>query len=191
MDSMLKLRRRAVFCGLIGLAGCDATPPETARLPNFGDFVSIDPVRYSLEQSAYLLTERQYLTGRPWEAAKVIAGLEFVTVELRYGPRWTEFSPLASLGFARARAEWRSALGIAADAPPQAVIDAMTLLRNAYAAQSLTAAAAALRPPLFTPGGQETLARLADLPGLPETTQAALFARQELFSDQGNRYSAR
>jgi hypothetical protein len=188
---MLKLRRRAVFCGIIGLAGCDATPPETARLPNFGDFVSIDPVRYSLEQSAYLLTERQYLTGRPWEAAKVIAGLEFVTVELRYGPRWTEFSPLASLGFARARAEWRSALGIAADAPPQAVIDAMTLLRNAYAAQSLTAAAAALRPPLFTPGGQETLARLADLPGLPETTQAAVFARQALFSDQGNRYSAR
>ena len=191
MSSRASLGRRGIFFGFIGLAGCDITPPETARLPNFGGFVSIDPVRYSIEQSAYLLTERRYLTGLPWEAAKLIAALEFVTVELRNGPRWTEFSPLAVLGFAKARPEWRAALGIAADAPPQAVIDAMTAVRNAYADRSLAGTVVALRPPLFTPGGQDTLARLADLPALPETTRAAVFARQELQSGQNNRHTAR
>ena len=50
-------------------------------------------------------------------------------------------------------------------------------------------AAAALRPPLFTPGGQETLNRLGDPPALPRTTRAMLDARQELASQSFERRS--
>jgi hypothetical protein len=46
-----------------------------------------------------------------------------------------------------------------------------------------------LRPPLFTPGGQETLNRLGDPPALPRTTRAMLDARYELTSQSFERRS--
>ena len=183
--------RRVLLLGLLGLGACAATPTETAILPEFRGFVSVDPVRYAIDQGADLLTHRGRLTGQPWETARLVQGLEFLAVELPSGPRWNVDLPIAQLAVPAARAEWRQAFGIAPEARAQEVIDSLTELRNAYAEQRPAAAPAALRAPIFTPGGQETLNRFADPPALPRTTRAMIDARQELITQSLERRSGR
>jgi len=179
--------RRFLLLGLLGLGACAATPIETASLPEFRGFVSIDPVRHSIEQGADMLTHRSRLVGQPWETARLVQALEFLAVEVPNGPRWNVMLPMAQLTIPAARAEWRQGFGIAPEARAQEVIDSLTELRNAYAEQRLGAAPAALRAPLFTPGGQETLDRFADPPALPRTTRAVIDARQELIAQTFDR----
>ena len=183
--------RRVLLLGLLGLGACAATPTETAILPEFRGFVSVDPVRHAIDQGADLLTHRGRLTGQPWETARLVQGLEFLAVELPSGPRWNVDLPIAQLAVPAARAEWRRAFGIAPEARAQQVIDSLTELRNAYAEQRPAAAPAALRAPIFTPGGQETLNRFADPPALPRTTRAMIDARQELITQSLERRSGR
>ncbi|MCA3390313.1 MAG: hypothetical protein INF65_16940 [Roseomonas sp.] len=183
--------RRVLLLGLLGLGACAATPTETAILPEFRGFVSVDPVRYAIDQGADLLTHRGRLTGQPWETARLVQGLEFLAVELPSGPRWNVDLPIAQLAVPAARAEWRRAFGIAPEARAQEVIDSLTELRNAYAEQRPAAAPAALSAPIFTPGGQETLNRFADPPALPRTTRAMIDARQELITQSLERRSGR
>lgn len=185
----MRFDRRLFLAGLIGLSACSGTPLEVARLPEFRNFLSIDPVRYSVEQGADMLTNPGRLTGQPWETARLIQALEFLAIELRNGPRWNVMLPMGQLAVPAARREWRDAFGITADARAQDVIDSLTELRSAFAARSPAGAAAALRPPLFTPGGQEALNRLGDPPALPRTTRAMLDARYELTSQSFERRS--
>jgi hypothetical protein len=185
----MRCDRRVLLLGLLGLGACAATPTETAILPEFRGFVSIDPVRHSIEQGADMLTHRNRLIGQPWEAARLVQALEFLAVEVPNGPRWNVMLPMAQLTLPTARAEWRQAFGIAPDARAQEVIDSLTEFRSAFAEQRPAAAVAALRAPLFTPGGQETLNRFADPPALPRTTRALIDARQELASQSVERRS--
>jgi hypothetical protein len=89
---------------------------------------------------------------------------------------------MAQIAVPGASREWRQDFGIAADARAQDVIDSLSLVRNALAARSLSGAVDALRPPLFTPGGQETLNLLGNPPDLPRSRRALVDARQELFA---------
>jgi hypothetical protein len=189
--SLMMGSRRVLFLGLLGLGACAATPVETAFLPEFRSFVSIDPVRHSIEQGADMLTHRSRLMGQPWETARLVQALEFLAVEVPNGPRWNVMLPMAQLTLPAARAEWRQAFGIAPDARAQEVIDNLTEFRTAFAEQRPTAAPAALRAPIFTPGGQETLNRFADPPTLPRTTRAVIDARQELMTQSFERRSGR
>jgi hypothetical protein len=181
--------RRVLLLGLLGLGACAATPTETVMLPEFRGFVSIDPVRYSIEQSADTLSHPNRLTGQPWETARLVQALEFLAVELPNGPRWNVMLPMAQLAVPAARAEWRQAFGIAPDARAQQVIDSLAELRNAFAEQRPAAAVAALRAPLFIPGGQETLNRFAAPPTLPRSNRALLDARTELATQSLERRS--
>jgi len=181
--------RRVLLLGLLGLGACAATPTETAILPEFQGFVSIDPVRHAIEQSADILSHPNRLTGQPWETARLVQALEFLAVELPNGPRWNVILPMAQLAVPAARAEWRQAFGIAPDARAQQVIDSLTELRSAFAARRPAATVAALRAPLFTPGGQETLNRFAAPPALPRSTRALLDARTELATQSLERRS--
>ncbi|MFM7303158.1 MAG: hypothetical protein ACKO4X_07525, partial [Alphaproteobacteria bacterium] len=97
------------------------------------------------------------------------------------GPRWNVLLPMAQIAVPRARGEWRQAFGVAPDARAQEVIDALTLVRTAFARRSLSGAIDALRTPLFTPGGQGTLNLLGDPPALPRSRRALVDARLELF----------
>jgi hypothetical protein len=186
---MMLFDRRVFLTGLVGLGACSGTPPEVARLPEFRGFVSIDAVRYSIEQGADMLTHPGRLTGQPWETARLVQALEFLAVELRNGPRSNVMLPMAQIAVPAARPEWRQAFGIAADARAQEVIDSLSEMRRAFAARSPAAAAAALRAPLFTPGGQETLNLFGNPPALPRTTRAMLDARQELATSANERRS--
>ena len=178
----MRFDRRGFLVGLLGLGACSGTPPETASLPEFSSFISVDAVRHSIEQAADMLTNPRRLTGQPWETARLIQALEFLSVELPNGPRWNIMLPMSQIAVPGARREWRQAFGIAPDARAQEVIDSLSVVRNAFAARSITGAVDALRPPLFTPGGQETLNRLGDPPALPRTRRALLDARQELWA---------
>ena len=60
------------------------------------------------------------------------------------------------------------ALGIAGDAPPQAVVDGLFAASRALRLGNAAAAEQALAAPAF-PDGRMTLARLASLPDLPRT----------------------
>ena len=186
---MMLFDRRVFLTGLLGLGACSGTPPEVARLPEFRGFLSIDPVRYSIEQGADILTNQRRLAGQPWEVARLVQALEFLAIELRNGPRSNVMLPMAQIAVPAARPEWRQAFGIAADAQAQEVIDSLSELRSAFAARSPGAAAAALRAPLFTPGGQETLNRFGNPPALPRTTRAMVDARQELAANANERRS--
>ena len=186
---MMLCDRRVYLTGLLGLGACSGTPPEVARLPEFRGFVSIDAVRFAVEQGADILTNQRRLTGQPWEVARLVQALEFLAVELRNGPRSNVMLPMAQIAVPAARPEWRQAFGIAADARAQEVIDSLSEMRRGFAARSPNAAAAALRPPLFTPGGQETLNLFGNPPALPRTTRAMLDARQELATSANDRRS--
>lgn len=181
--------RRLLLLGLIGLGACAAKPTETAFLPEFRGFVSIDPVRHSIEQGADMLTHRNRLMGQPWETARLVQALEFLAVAVPNGPRWNVMLPMAQLTLPAARAEWRQAFGIAPEARAQEVIDTLTELRTAFAEQRPASATAALRAPLFSPGGQESLNLFADPPALPRTTRAVIDARQELASQSAEQRS--
>ena len=178
--------RRVFLAGLLGLGACSG-PLEVARLPEFSSFISVDAVRHSIEQGADMLTNPSRLTGQPWETARLLQALEFLAVELPNGPRWNIILPMAQNAVPAARREWRQAFGIAPDARAQEVIDSLSVLRSAFAARSLSGAVDALRPPLFTPGGQETLNRLGDPPPLPRSRRAVLDARLELQAEAGER----
>lgn len=189
MHSLVLGRRAACLAALGVLAGCaNRPPPPEAHLPLEPGQVFADPVRQAILHASYAFATRGSMNGRPWEAAQAISEIEFLAVELDVNQRWIEMSPLAKMALVQARPEWRGALGIPADAPPQAVIDALTRVRQAYGAQDTAAAAAALQPPLFTPGGAQALARLSELPPLPRTARAAMMTQQELTRmDQSNR----
>lgn len=187
----MRCHRRVFLMGLLGLGACAETVVETASLPEFRGSLTLDPVRQSIDQGADMLSHPRRMDGQPGEVARLVQALEFLAVELHVGARWNSTLPMASLQVPAARPEWRQAFGIAADARAQDVIDSMAGLRGAFAAQNLAAAAAALRAPLFTPGGQESLARFGALPALPRTTRAMLNARQELMAQSFDRRSAR
>ena len=172
--------RRIFLMGLLGLSACADTAIETASLPEFRGSLTLHPVRQSIDQGADMLSHPQRMAGQPWEVARLVQALEFLAVELRAGAGWNSNLPMASQQLPAARPEWRQAFGIAPGARAQDVIDSLAELRGAYAAQKPAEAAAALRAPIFSPGGRETLERFGALPALPRTTRAMLDARREL-----------
>jgi hypothetical protein len=180
-DITMQCDRRVFLLGLLGLGACSG-PVETASLPDFSNVLTGDAVFHSIEQGADMLTNPRRLTGQPWETARLIQALEFLAIELANGPRWNVLLPMAQIAVPRARGEWRQAFGIAAGARAQEVIDSLTVVRTAFARGSLSGAIDALRPPLFTPGGQGTLNLLGDPPALPRSRRALVDARQELFA---------
>lgn len=185
LDPFLR-RRAALLSGLALVAACtNQPPPPTAELPGPGaGAITLDPARQAILHTSSLLGSPRGLAGRPAEAAQVISELEFLAVDLRWNSRWAAFSPLVAVAFEQARPEWRGALGISNAAAAQEVIDAMTVVRSAYASRNASAAADALRPPLVTPGGPDGVARLAALPPLPEAARAARMAESELWRMQ-------
>ncbi|HYF08953.1 MAG TPA: hypothetical protein VD970_15125 [Acetobacteraceae bacterium] len=182
------MRRPLLAAGLslLALGGCVAAPPPSgapgpvswsASLPPDSVQGAGDPARAALVRSAFAFNAPATYSGHPWDAARAIADVEFLAVELA-GPRWVGL-PLAAAQLRAARPEWRRALGIAPDAPPQAVIDTLYGARRALLAGQPGAAAASLPAGLYTPGGAATLNRLASLPPLPLTAAAASNAERE------------
>ncbi|MBR0646429.1 hypothetical protein [Plastoroseomonas hellenica] len=168
---------------VFALGACGTVPPPAALPPDVGLGLA-DPTRNAIFNTSYAFATPANLAQQPADAALAVAQAEYLAVELPYGPRWREFSPVVPMAFERARAEWRSAVGIAPDAQPQPVINALFAARYALQQGDAARAAAALPAPLFQGGGAATLARLAALPALPQTANAASGAESELMRQQ-------
>jgi hypothetical protein len=164
------------------LAGCTGSSPPAPSVALPPDSVegAGDPTRAAIINTAYAFANPGTLAGRPAEAARAVANYEYLVVEIPTGPRWIGFSPLVGVELRRGLADVRNAVGIAADAPPQLVVDALYSVVRALRAGDAEAARRALRPPLFDNGAEATLARLVNLPRLPRAEFATSLALNEM-----------
>lgn len=172
---------RSVLLALPLLAACVALPPgESAVLPRDAVNGAGDPARTAVLTASSVFQERAPAAGRPAAAARAIAQMEFLAVDLPQNNAFSNASPTLGSDFTRARAEWRGVLGIAPGAPAQPVINALYAASRAMEAGQTEAAAAALPATLFSRGGAATLAQLGALPRMPSTAVAAATAQQAL-----------
>jgi hypothetical protein len=147
-------------------------PPDAVQGPG-------DPTRSAILNAAYAFGSRASLDGRPAEAARAVAQLEYLASEIPGGARWRGFDPTVGLALQGARQEARAALGIAPEAPTQAVVDALFATSRALGAGDGAAAQRLLAPPAL-PNGPRTLQRLSSLPPLPAANRATSRAAAEL-----------
>src|SRR5215210_4708455 len=137
---------------LVGGCAGPGAPVPSAVLPPDAVEGAGDPTRAAIINAAYAFNAPASLAGRPDEAARAVANYEYLAVEIPTGPRWVGFSPLVGLELRRGLGEVRNAVGIAPDAPPQAVVDALYVAFRALRSGDADAARRVLAPPLF-PGG--------------------------------------
>jgi len=163
------------------LAACVAMPPsETASLPRDAVTGAGDPTRMAVFTTSSVFAQPNPAAGRPAEAARAIAQMEFLAVDLPQNQSFTAASGTLAPQLRTARREWRGALDIAPEAQAQPVINALYAASRALDAGQGDAAAAALSSSLFRKGGAATLAQLASLPPLPNTASASVTAQQSI-----------
>jgi hypothetical protein len=165
----------ALAAALAACAGAPGTvpPPQSVSLPNDAVVGAGDPLRSAANAVSTAFANPNRLAGRPADAARAIAQMEYLTVALPDNPQLTNTTSTLRPQLLTARQEWRAALGIPAEVPTQPVINALYAAARALDVGDQAAAATALPPSIFTLGGQATLARLAALPRLPLTNVAA------------------
>lgn len=157
------------------LGACTADP-AAEHLGGFGD-----PVRGAALNAPRLLGDTSRLQGRPADAALAAVQLEVLADAFHNDLRWApEVSGPARAAVDAGRAEMRRAIGIAADAPAEAVIGQLREAAEALERGSRVRAEAALGGPHFPAGGAATLTRLARLPFLPRVSEAAGAANAEV-----------
>ncbi|GGG42017.1 hypothetical protein GCM10010964_31880 [Caldovatus sediminis] len=187
---MRSLRACAVVLPLLTGGACTVAPAPSASLPPDAIAGAGDGTRAAILGTATAFATPAMLANRPDEAARAVAQLEFLAVEVPHGPRWSGMSPNVATALVMARNETRAALGIAPAASPQAVIDQLYSAARALRSGDRAAAERSLSPEVFQAGGAETLRRLAALPPLPSANNAAVLAQFELdrldrLEDQG------
>ena len=135
-----------------------------------------DPMRAAIYASSYAFNNPGGLAD-PAVAARASAQVEYLAVTVPIDPRYS-FTPTLAGPLAAARDELHAALGVAATAPPQAVVEGLYGASRALSARNPGAAADALSPAVF-PNRQLTLARLSAPGPLPLTAVATAQAERE------------
>lgn len=149
-------------------------------IPRINLTVGTDPVVTAVTLAASNLAEPgARLGGRPALAAQTVAQYEFATIALNE-PRFIGVNPMTQPQMARGRVALRKAVGIAPDAPPRQVIDAMTELAGALDRGNLEAAGRVLQGGAFVRPAREVLATLDRMPPVPDAARAIAFADQQL-----------
>jgi hypothetical protein len=172
----------AAFVALL-LPGCDEMrrPPLGEGLPVVLTPGEGDPARGVILAAAQDFSDLgRPLSGQPARAALAAARLEYLAAAIPTNPRFAPMTPSVGFALRGARDELRSALGTRAGAPPAAVIRALAGAATALQAGDRAAAARALPPDLFSPGGAETVQRLGALGPLPQAMGATQLVAQEM-----------
>ena len=174
------------------LAGCGSIQPfvpDTARLPPGALGSGGDPDVAAVNQAQWAFADAARTYGRPIEAARAAASLDYLAGEIYTSPRWAYIDPLTKNQLLQGRQELRTALGIAPGTPSQQVVDRLATVGNALAANDQPAALNALSAPAFTAGPQQTLATLSNMPYLQTANVATSHLGNELFqNDNDNRF---
>lgn len=173
--------RSAWLAGLLLLLGACATqpvPPAPPPVPVQANAGAADPVRQAVLSAAYVFADPSRIAGRPADAARAVAQLEWMTVGLPREQIWFGATPTLFFALDRATAEVRSAVGIAPQASPDAVVRGFGEAAAALDRGAPDAAAAALAP--VSGDGAAVVARLGALPRLPLAAAATNQAQQEM-----------
>jgi hypothetical protein len=169
------MARSPLLLLLLALGACTADPAAD-HLFGFGD-----PVRGAGLNAPRLLGDTARLAGNPAQAARAAVQLEVLHEAFRNDPRYAPRASVQALNSTRlARAEMRQAIGIAPDAPAEAVIAQLREAAAALDQGNPARAEAALSGPMFPQGGATTLRRLGNLPFLPRVSEAAGIAALEV-----------
>jgi hypothetical protein len=170
-----------MFC--VTLSACAALPAsaEPPILPPgvFGLYEDNDVG--AINQSAWAFAMPQRTRDNPIDAARAVIAVEYLADELLLNPRWVGMSEPSNGSMVRARTDTRRALGIAPNAPPQLVINALLRLTNALRAGDQAAAMQALAAPVFTLPSAQTFGILSNLPYIQSANVATLLAANEEF----------
>lgn len=166
--------------------GFQPVVPDTARLAPgaLGSGFDPDVTAVNLAQWAFADSGRTY--GRPIEAARAAASMDYIAGQLYTSPRWSNISALTKEQLLRGRQEVRAALGVVPGTSSQAVVDHLATAGNALAAGDQPAAIAQLGAPVFDRPGAEVLQRLANMPYLQMANVSTMRAASELFDNNSD-----
>ena len=158
----------ALLC--MSCAGPVAPPVDTARLPPGAFGLGRDPDMAAIEQSSNTFSSASRSYGRPGEAARAAAAVDYLGGTLATSPRWACLSGIARTQILAARVELRQVLGVAPGTPSQVLVDDLLRAADAVADNDRVAAEQALSPPAFTAQGADTLRLLGNLPYMEAVT---------------------
>ncbi len=162
-------------------AGCAVSPPpDTARVSNLQFGTNQDAEIYSINLAQWVFADTSRVHNDPIDAARAVAGLDYVAGSLSTNPRWDYVSPIAQMQMLQARRDVRQALGISETASSQVVVDSLLSAATDLAHGNRAGAAAALQPPAFTRPGDEMLAQLNNLPFVSSANVATAHAAPEM-----------
>jgi hypothetical protein len=161
----------ALVGALLMLAGCahgGLTPDDTATMPrnaSGGPELNQDE---AIGLAGWALKDPANTVGNPARAARAIAAEDWLAGQSTLYGGFGNYAPLGQPAWAALRQEARAAIGVAADARSQEVVDRLLALSDALAAGNAEAAKARLAAPLFSLGPDQTLRALSNLPALPD-----------------------
>lgn len=155
--------------GLLPLALAACAEDGGLRPGNLVRDIRLDPTTQAINRARSAFASEARLAGRPAAAARAVADVEFLAVELQ-GLRFVGADPLVAPSMRAARDELRGMLDIDPNVPAQPVIDALIAAANAI--DDGGDPIIPLSRPFFRAGAPVTLMRLNALPPAPRTVQA-------------------
>jgi hypothetical protein len=186
MQMKTRLAPAVAACLAILAASCAGeTRPNVARVPAGAFDSNGDNDVAAINLSSWALASSARTQQRPDVAARSLAAVDYLAGELDYSPRWNYMSPLTKVQMLQARKEVREILGVAPDAPSQAVVTGLLTAANALQTGNRAAALLSLSPPTFTKPPEQTLALLSSLPYLPIANVATQHASIESTQQDG------
>jgi len=183
--------RRTVLLGIACLAvGCASGGPtvvDSAILrPGELSYGGPDPDAEAVQFADWAFSDPSRLYGRPADAARAAASMEYIAGALNVGSRWGTLSAETRQQLLQGRDEVRDALGVVSGTPSQVVVDHLAAASTALAAGDQQAALQALSAPTFNAPAPVILARLAKMPYLRMANLSTAEADHELFDhDEG------
>ena len=151
---------------LSACAGMQPSVPDTARVQPGTFGAVLDPDVYALQQAQWAFAAPSRTEGRPLEAARAAAAMDYIAGQFNTNPRWAVISAVTRMQLLEGRQEVRQALGVRPGVLSQAVVDTLAGIGNALIAGDQTAALALANASIFAAPGDPVLARLASMPYL-------------------------
>ena len=173
----------AAGLGLVGCANVQPFVPDTAVMPAgaLGGGLDPDVTAANLAYWAFADSGRTY--GRPIEAARAAASLDYLAGEIYTSPRWQNVDALTKEQLLQGRQQLRTALGVRPGIHSQAVVDTLTSAGNALAAGDQAKAVGILNDGTFQEPGQQVLIRLSNLPYIQMANVGTTHLANELFQN--------
>ncbi len=157
---------------LLGLTSCQPLPPPEPATLIRGEGFQPDPTDQAILLVYDVFALGHDMSGNATRMAEAVADMEYLAVDFSR-MRWNDAPGYTAPQMILARRELRTVLGIAPNAPAQPVITAFLNAHDALKNGQQDAALRALSGPFFTQPATAILARLTDMPRMPQVTGGA------------------